>query len=150
MILSIKSWGTKKKLHKTVTQIYWPELKTARFHVYIHVYQIIKIEDLVRIILYVPVIIENIFGVSLKPRMLESLNTKPKGTSLTSLVREVGKIWRYFRWEKGNFILIYEFKYGHTWNIWPSPLSLSLYSTFKNKNLRYAVYPVDLIYSDWC
>ena len=24
-----------------------------------------------------------------------------------------------------------EFKYGQTWNIWPSPLSLSLYSNFK-------------------
>ena len=24
-----------------------------------------------------------------------------------------------------------EFKYGQTWKIWPSPLSLSLYSSFK-------------------
>ena len=32
---------------------------------------------------------------------------------------------------KGNFIMINEFKYGQTWKIWPSPLSLSLYSTFK-------------------
>ena len=24
-----------------------------------------------------------------------------------------------------------EFKYGQTWKIWPSPLSLSLYSTFE-------------------
>ena len=27
--------------------------------------------------------------------------------------------------------MINEFKYGQTWQIWPSPLSLSLYSTFK-------------------
>ena len=27
--------------------------------------------------------------------------------------------------------MINEFKYGQTWKIWPSPLSLSLYSTFK-------------------
>ena len=27
--------------------------------------------------------------------------------------------------------MINEFKYGQTWNIWPSPLSLSLYSTFE-------------------
>ena len=27
--------------------------------------------------------------------------------------------------------MIDEFKYGQTWKIWPSPLSLSLYSTFK-------------------
>ena len=26
--------------------------------------------------------------------------------------------------------MINEFKYGQTWKIWPSPLSLSLYSTF--------------------
>ena len=31
----------------------------------------------------------------------------------------------------GNFILICEFKYGQTWEIWRSPLRLSLYSTFK-------------------
>ena len=28
--------------------------------------------------------------------------------------------------------MINEFKYGQTWKIWPSPLSLSLYSTFKH------------------
>ena len=41
-----------------------------------------------------------------------------------------GKIWTCSCWEKGNFIMINEFKYGQTWKIWPSPLSLSLYSTF--------------------
>ena len=34
--------------------------------------------------------------------------------------------------EKGNFFLISEFKYGQAWKKWPSPLSLLLYSTFKN------------------
>ena len=33
---------------------------------------------------------------------------------------------------KGNFIMINGFRYGQTWKIWPSPLSLSLYSTFKD------------------
>ena len=42
-----------------------------------------------------------------------------------------GKIWKCSCWEKGNFIMINEFKYGQTWKIWPSLLSLSLYSTFK-------------------
>ena len=28
--------------------------------------------------------------------------------------------------------MINEFRYGQTWKIWPSPLSLSLYSTFNN------------------
>ena len=41
------------------------------------------------------------------------------------LAREVGKC---SCWEKGNFIMINEFKYGQTWKIWPSPLSLSLYN----------------------
>ena len=48
------------------------------------------------------------------------------------LEREVGKIWRWSCWEKGNFIMINEFKYGQTWKIWPSTLSLSLYSTIKS------------------
>ena len=45
--------------------------------------------------------------------------------------REVGKIWRCSRWEKGNFIKVNEFRCGQTWTIWPFPLSLSLYSTYK-------------------
>ena len=40
------------------------------------------------------------------------------------LAREVGKIWRCSCWEKGNFIMINEFKYCQTSKIWPSPLSL--------------------------
>ena len=32
---------------------------------------------------------------------------------------------------KGNFVMINEFRYGQTQKIWPSPLSLTLYSTFK-------------------
>ena len=46
------------------------------------------------------------------------------------LAKEVGKIWRCSCWGKGSFIMINEFKYGQTWKTWPSPLSLSLYSTF--------------------
>ena len=38
-----------------------------------------------------------------------------------------------FLLKKGNFIKINTFKYDQTWKIWPSPLSLSLDSTFKNK-----------------
>ena len=48
------------------------------------------------------------------------------------LSREVGKIRRRSCWEKGNFIMINGLKYGQTCKIWPSPLSLSLYSTFKS------------------
>ena len=44
------------------------------------------------------------------------------------MAREVGKIWRCSCWEKANFVMINEFKYGQTWKIWPSPLSLSLYN----------------------
>ena len=50
------------------------------------------------------------------------------------LAREVEKLWRCSYWEKGNFIMINEFKYVQVWTIWPSPLSLSLYSTFKSSN----------------
>ena len=38
--------------------------------------------------------------------------------------------------------MINEFKYDPTRKIWPSPLSLSLYSTFKS--------PADLIRFGWC
>ena len=47
------------------------------------------------------------------------------------LAREVGKIRRRSCWEKGNFIMINEFRYSQSWKICPSPLSLPLYSTFK-------------------
>ena len=46
------------------------------------------------------------------------------------LAREVRKTWRCSFCEKGN-LMINEFKYDQSWKIWPSPLSLSLYSTFK-------------------
>ena len=62
------------------------------------------------------------------------------GLSLTrnrrELAREVGKIWRCYCWEKGNFIMITEFKCGQTWKMWPSPHSLSLYSTFKKEESK--------------
>ena len=35
-----------------------------------------------------------------------------------------------FLLRKSNFMMINEFRYGITWKLWPSPLSLSLYSTF--------------------
>ena len=42
------------------------------------------------------------------------------------LVREVEKIWTCSCWEKSKF------KYCQTWKIWPSLLSLSIYSTLKS------------------
>ena len=38
------------------------------------------------------------------------------------LAKEVGKFWHVLGWEKSNFIIINEFKYGQTWKTWPSPL----------------------------
>ena len=32
--------------------------------------------------------------------------------------------------------MINEFKYGQTWKIWPSPLSLSLYNPFKGQEVK--------------
>ena len=59
-------------------------------------------------------------------------NAKSKGSTHVLLGKGSGEIWTYSCWEKDNFIMINEFKYGQTWKIWPSPLSLSLYSTFKS------------------
>ena len=58
-------------------------------------------------------------------------NLKSKGCAHVLLGKGSGKIWTCSCWEKGNFIMINEFKYGQTWKIWPSPLSLSLYNPFK-------------------
>ena len=46
--------------------MYWQALQTERFYTYIHVYQILKeIEDQVRITLYMKLMIETTFQVSL-------------------------------------------------------------------------------------
>ena len=106
-------------------QIYWPELRAGRFRVYILLSIIYKkIEDLVRIIFYVTMAVENIFRVSL-------LTRNRREAHMFYLARKVGNILRCCCWEKGNFIMIIDFKCGQTWKIRPSPPSLSLYSTFK-------------------
>ena len=88
------------------------------------------------------------------------------GLSLTRNQREAhvllgegsGEIWTCSCWEKGNFIIINEFKYGQTWKIWPSPLSLSLYSTLtflfsvcdvNNKKILLGVFTWPIFKSSW-
>ena len=44
-----------------------------------------------------------------------------------------GKNLDIFLLRKGASIMINEYKYGQTWKIWPSPLSLPLYNAFKFK-----------------
>ena len=46
--------------------------------------------------------------------------------------------------------MINEFKYGQTWKIWSSPLSVSLYSTFKglNEENRYELWNVLILQSE--
>ena len=55
-------------------------------------------------------------------------NVKLKGCAHVLLGKESGKIWTCSCWGKAKF-MINDFKYGQTWKIWPSPLSLSLCST---------------------
>ena len=64
-------------------------------------------------------------------------NAKSKGSAHDLLGEENGKIWTCSYWEKGNFIMINEFKYGLTWKNGPYQLSLSLYSTFKTTEATY-------------
>ena len=59
-----------------------------------------------------------------------------KGSAHVLLDEGSGKIWTCFCWEKGNFLMINEFKYGQTWKIWPSPLSLWLYSTCNSLKIK--------------
>ena len=60
-----------------------------------------------------------------------SLTRNRREALMFYLAREVG-IFGHALAEKKVILMINEFKYGQTWKIWPSPLSLSLYSTFKN------------------
>ena len=92
---------------------------------YIHVYQIIKNQG--------PGPYNSLHHANNRKYFSGLSNTKSMGSTQVSLGKGSGKIWRCSCWEKGNFILISEFKYGQMYKIWPSPLSLSLYRTFKSK-----------------
>ena len=75
--------------------------------VYIHVYQIIKSQGpLVHIVLYVTLIKKYFLRLPFTQNWREA--------HIFHLAREKGKIW----WEKGNFIMINEIKYGQNWIIW--------------------------------
>ena len=58
-----------------------------------------------------------------------ALGNLPIAANGLQLVR-IGNDLQGSCWEKGNFLVINKFKYDQTWNIWPSPLSLSLYNPF--------------------
>ena len=114
MILPIKSWRTNKKLHTRITD---RKIQCG----YIHVYQITK-------------------NWGPGPYLHHADNRKyflcPSLTQNWSeahflLGEGRGKNLDIFLLRKGNFIMINEFRYVQTWKIWLSPLSLSLYSTFK-------------------
>ena len=66
-----------------------------------------------------------------------SLTRNQREACTIHLVKKVREIWRYSCWEKGNFILICEFKFGQTWKIWPSTLSLSFYNTFNSRKVHW-------------
>ena len=59
-----------------------------------------------------------------------SLTRNRREAHMFYLAREVGKFGHVLAEKKSNFTMINEFKYGQTWKIWPSPLSLSLYNPF--------------------
>ena len=65
-----------------------------------------------------------------------------KGSTHVLLSERSGKIWICSCWEKGNFIIINEFKYGQTWKVWPSHLvyHFTVY-TFKKVNLIFSFEP---------
>ena len=108
MILSIKSWRTKKKWKKPVTSVCWPELQTVRFPVYIHLYLITKN-----------------WGPGLYNSLRHADNRRYfSGLSLMLNWRETHMLYL------AREVMINEFKYGQTWKIWPSPHSLSLCNPF--------------------
>ena len=62
-------------------------------------------------------------------------NAKSNGSTHVLLGKWRKENLYMFLLRKGNFIMINEFRYGPTWKIWPSPLSLSLCSTFNDRTL---------------
>lgn len=116
-LLSIKSWGTKKTFNKLVMWTYSPELQTGRFYVYIYIYQIMKNQGPgpCNALLHTDNW-EYVFGLSLTWNRREA--------HMIRFLRKAWKIWICSFWEKGNFILISEFKY------WTNLKNISLYITF--------------------
>ena len=123
MILSIKSWRTKKKLHKPVIQIYWPNYKRED-SVYIHVYQVIKS--------WGPGPQNSLRHTDNRKYFLRLSLTQNRGKAhMFYLARKVRQIWRCSCWGKGNSTMINELKYGQTWTIWPSHLVYHLTKPLK-------------------
>ena len=60
-----------------------------------------------------------------------SLTWNRRKAHLFYLTRKVEIIWICSCWEKSNFFMVDEFKYGQIWKMWRSTLSLLLCSTFK-------------------
>ena len=115
--LSIKSWRTKKKLNKLVTSILTRITDWKILCVYIiHVYRITKN--------WGPGPCNSLHHADNRRYFLSlsSANMKSKGSAHVLHDEGSGKIWTCYCWEKGNFIMINEFKYGQTWKIWPSPV----------------------------
>ena len=67
-------------------------------------------------------------------------NAKSKGRAYILLGEKWEKFGDVLSQKKGNFIMIRKLKYCQTWKIWPSPLSLSVYSTFKLLTLLSGLY----------
>ena len=115
-----------RELHKpkSVTNILTTIIDWKNAFVYIHVHQMKNWEPGLYNSLHHAENRKYFSGLSIS-------SAKSKGRAHVLLGEESGKIWKCFCWEKGNFIMINEFKYGQTWKTWPFPLSFSLYSTFK-------------------
>ena len=134
--VSLKSYSLKIKTD-CVSQI----LKNKEKVTYIHNVNILtRITDQKILCVYSCLLNNKNQGSGLYSSLSDADNRKYlSGLSLTQNGREMyffylvmeTKICRCSCWEKGNFILVSEFKDGQTWIIWPSSLSLSLHNTFK-------------------
>ena len=65
-----------------------------------------------------------------------SLSWNRREVHMFYMVRKVRKIWRCSCWEKDNFIMIKEFKYGQTWQIWPFPHHFTVPLTYDLTGLK--------------
>ena len=114
MILSIKSWRTKKKLHKHVPyntdQNYRQEDSTCIYSCLLNKKCSLKSRG--------PGLYNSLRHADNRKYFSGLFPTRNSmGAHMFYLARKVGRIWRCSCWEKGNFIMINEFKYRQTWKL---------------------------------
>ena len=119
--------------------MYWLELQTERFLLYIHVYLIIKTRGASPD--------SSLYDNNRKYFSGLSLTRNRRGTYVFHLARKVGKIWRCFCWEKSNFadtVKLETFDHLHLAYHFTVPLNANI--LFANISCNYLVLHVNILF----